>query len=278
MPLVQPITPEVLQWITAQARAGHTPGAVLEALHARGWHGATAASAIEKATQGGLSGELPPVPVPDPDPSDSQCVLRVADREVPVLMSLRLPRVTVFGNLLSEAECEELMELARPRLQRSHTVDNWTGGSQLSDVRSSEGAFFQPGEHVALQSLEARVAGLVKWPVSHGEGLQILRYGPGAEYQPHHDYFDPSIPGTPRSLANGGQRVATVIIYLHAPEKGGATIFPDVGLRVAPVRGNAVFFSYNRPHPSTRTLHGGAPVIAGEKWIATKWLREGEFV
>jgi prolyl 4-hydroxylase len=43
------------------------------------------------------------------------------------------------------------------------------------------------------------------------------------------------------------------------------------------VRGNAVFFSYDRPHPSTRTLHGGAAVTAGEKWVATKWMREGRF-
>ena len=44
----------------------------------------------------------------------------------------------------------------------------------------------------------------------------------------------------------------------------------------APARQCGVF-SYERPHPSTQTLHGGAPVIAGEKWIATKWLREREF-
>ena len=25
-------------------------------------------------------------------------------------------------------------------------------------------------------------------------------------------------------------------------------------------------------------LHGGAPVVAGEKWIATKWLRESVHV
>ncbi len=31
------------------------------------------------------------------------------------------------------------------------------------------------------------------------------------------------------------------------------------------------------PTAHTKTLHGGAPVTAGEKWVATKWLREGVF-
>ena len=38
-----------------------------------------------------------------------------------------------------------------------------------------------------------------------------------------------------------------------------------------------LFFSYERAHPVSRTLHGGAPVVEGEKWVATKWLREGVF-
>ena len=50
-----------------------------------------------------------------------------------------------------------------------------------------------------------------------------------------------------------------------------------IGDYPAPLKGNAVFFSYDRPHPMTRTLHGGAPVVEGEKWVATKWLREGRF-
>jgi prolyl 4-hydroxylase len=44
------------------------------------------------------------------------------------------------------------------------------------------------------------------------------------------------------------------------------------------VRGSAVFFSYDRPHAITKTLHGGTPVLAGEKWVATKWMRQGVFV
>ena len=75
-------------------------------------------------------------------------------------------------------------------------------------------------------------------------------------------------------LANGGQRVATVVMYLNTPECGGATTFPDAHFEAAAIKGNAVFFSYDRAHPASRSLHGGAPVVAGEKWIATKWLRE----
>jgi hypothetical protein len=128
-----------------------------------------------------------------------------------------------------------------------------------------------------ITRIEQRIATLLRWPVSHGEGIQVLRYRPGAEYLPHFDYFDPVHPGSMPVLARGGQRVGTLVMYLSAPVRGGATTFPAVGLEVAPVPGSAVFFSYDRPDASTGTLHGGAPVLEGEKWVATKWLREGEF-
>ena len=66
-------------------------------------------------------------------------------------------------------------------------------------------------------------------------------------------------------------------MYLNTPEQGGATIFPDVGLDVHAIEGNAVFFAYGLPDRSSLTLHGGAPVVQGEKWVATKWMRESKF-
>jgi prolyl 4-hydroxylase len=137
--------------------------------------------------------------------------------------------------------------------------------------------FFTRGENPVCARIEQRIAALLQWPLVNGEGLQVLRYGPGAEYKPHYDYFDPAQPGTPSILKRGGQRVASLVMYLNTPRRGGATVFPDVNLEVAPVKGNAVFFSYDRPHPMTRSLHGGAPVFEGEKRVATKWLREGHF-
>ena len=205
-------------------------------------------------------------------------VLLAGGRQVRVLATLQRPRVVVFGGLLSDDECRGLMALAEPRLLRSETVDNATGGSEVNAARTSDGMFFERGEAPLITAVEQRIAELLRWPLDHGEGLQVLRYRPGAQYRPHHDYFDPAHPGTARILQRGGQRVGTLVMYLNAPEGGGATTVPDVGLEVAPVRGNAGFFSYDRAHPATGTLHGGAPVTAGEKWVATKWLREGVFV
>jgi prolyl 4-hydroxylase len=279
----QQVTPELRKWIVEQAEAGHPAESVLKAMQASGWSEDVAIEAMESTLRGHLEKQavaqgLPPaVPVPDPSLDESPLYLDAGDRKVAVLQAMYNPRVVVFGGLLSDDECAQLIELAKPRLARSLTVATKTGGEEVNADRTSNGMFFQRGENELVRRIEQRIARLVNWPEENGEGLQILQYGPGAEYKPHFDYFDPAEPGTPTILRRGGQRVATIVMYLAEPEKGGGTVFPDVHLEVAPKRGNAVFFTYERAHPSTRTLHGGAPVILGEKWIATKWLRERRY-
>jgi prolyl 4-hydroxylase len=279
----QQITPQLRQWIIEQAQAGHSAESVLKSMLASGWTEDVAIEAMESTLRGHLDEQavaqgLPAaVPVPDPPLEESPLYVDAGDRRVHILQAMFNPRVVVLGDLLSHQECDELIALATPRLARSLTVATKTGGEEVNADRTSNGMFFQRGENELVRRIEERIGRLLGWPVENGEGLQILHYTPGTEYKPHYDYFDPNEPGTPTILRRGGQRVGTVIMYLHEPEKGGGTVFPDVHLEVAPKRGNAVFFSYERPHPSTRTLHGGAPVIAGEKWIATKWLRERKF-
>ncbi|MFY7855350.1 MAG: 2OG-Fe(II) oxygenase [Rubrivivax sp.] len=280
---VQVVTEDLRRWIIAQAEAGCTPETVLQAMRASGWEEDVAVEALESTLTGRLKElglPVPPTPVAVPEPAltGQPNALWAVDREVRIVMAMSHPRVIVFGGLLSAEECDGLVDLSRPRLARSETVDNATGGSEVNEARTSRGMFFERGETPLISRIEARIAALVNWPVDHGEGLQILHYGPGAEYRPHHDYFDPAQPGSSTILQRGGQRVGTLVMYLNTPDRGGATVFPDVGLDVAPVKGNAVFFSYDRPHAMTRTLHGGAPVLEGEKWVATKWLRQGVFI
>ena len=279
----QAITAELKAWIIEQATAGRTPGEVLGSMRASGWDTDVATAALQDTLTHHVaaltaSGKLPRVvPVPEPLPDGTRAYVWAGDRQVDVLVNLASPRVVVFGNLLSAEECDEMIALARHRLARSETVQTATGSTEVNEARTSQGMFFNRGEHPVCRRIETRIAALLDWPIENGEGLQVLRYGPGAEYKPHYDYFDPDQAGTPAILKRGGQRVASLVCYLNTPTLGGATVFPDVGLDVAPVRGNAAFFSYDRAHPATRSLHGGAPVVEGEKWVATKWLRESRF-
>jgi prolyl 4-hydroxylase len=280
----QQITPALRQWIVDQAQGGHSAESVLQSMLASGWDEEVAVEAMESTLREHLSqtaqAPSPPaaVAVPAPQLGESPLSLDCGDRSVQVLSVMVNPHVVVFGDLLSDEECSALIALATPRLARSLTVAIKTGGEELNADRTSNGMFFSRGETELVARIEARIGKLLNWPVENGEGLQVLHYRPGTEYKPHYDYFDPAEPGTPTILKRGGQRVGTLIMYLGEPEKGGGTVFPDVHLEVAPRRGNAVFFSYDRAHPISKSLHGGAPVIAGEKWIATKWLREREFV
>ena len=278
--LTQEPTPGVRQWLQSQRDAGFDDLALYKALRESGWEHAVACrlvglQAVPSALQDSASsGETA---TPWPRGAGERNVLDAGDRQVPAVAVMRKPHIVVLADLLSSEECDALVEAARPRLSRSLTVSVKTGGEEENADRTSQGMFFERGESALIARIEARLAHLLDWPAENGEGLQILRYGVGAEYKPHYDYFDPHEPGTPRILARGGQRVATVVMYLNEPEAGGGTVFPDVQFECMPRKGHAVFFSYSRPHPDTRSLHGGSPVLRGEKWIATKWLRQGHF-
>lgn len=288
----QQITSEIRQWIASQAAAGCDTQQLLESMRSSGWEYQTAVRAIDEVLRtpqgpavltsdpGATAVATPSAAasaLPGPGLADSPLDIDTGDRSVRVLMTLSNPRVVAFEHFMTDTECDELIELARPRMERSLTLDRDKGGSSVNAARSSMGMFFSRGEFALCARIEQRIARLLNWPIDHGEGLQVLRYGEGAQYKPHYDYFDLAQPDLPAILARGGQRVGTLVMYLNSTRRGGSTVFPDVGLEVAPIKGNAVFFSYDRPHPDTRSLHGGTPVVEGEKWIATKWLRQGVF-
>ena len=276
--------PELRQWIIRETETGRSPDDLLQDLAARGFSAAQAVDVMTAALQQRLesirtrgkpaaNASASGTAVPQPLVKDWPSSRYVFDREVRVLFSIKDPQIVLFGGLLANSECDELIARARRHLTDSNVIDMQGGGEQRHGDRTSTGTAFERGSTPLIARIERRIAELLAWPVENGEALQILRYAVGQEYKPHYDYVDPSQPGAAPFLERGGQRVGSLVMYLNTPKAGGATNFPDIGLEVAAFKGNAVFFSYDRPHPSTRTLHGGMPVRAGEKWVATKWLR-----
>lgn len=286
--------PDIRQWIIEQVEAGMAAPAVLQGMLASGWSEQDAMEVMELTLQDYLekngraataeTGDAlaaQPLPaasaVPQPVLPEAGNTVLLDGQKIHVLASLDNPRIVVFDNVFSRAECEELVALAKPLIRRSMTVDDAGDGEEVNDVRTSSGMFFDRKKEPLVARLDQRMADLLRWPVENGESLQILHYRPGAEYLPHYDYFDPLSAGTEAQLRRGGQRVATMLVYLNVCDDGGATTFPDVGLSVFPKPGLGVYFAYDKPHESTLSLHGGAPVVKGEKWVATRWMRESLF-
>ncbi|KAI3460431.1 hypothetical protein Pfo_017094 [Paulownia fortunei] len=203
------------------------------------------------------------------------------------------PRAFIYHNFLSKEECEYLINLARPHMVKSTVVDSKTGKSKDSRVRTSSGMFLRRGRDKVIRDIEKRLADYTFIPAEHGEGLQVLHYEVGQKYEPHYDYFLDEF-----NTKNGGQRIATVLMYLSDVEEGGETIFPAAkgnfssvpgwnemsecakrGLAVKPKMGDALLFWSMRPDATLdpTSLHGGCPVIKGNKWSSTKWLHVGEY-
>jgi prolyl 4-hydroxylase len=280
------LAPDWQDWLTTELVRGADDGALLARMVAAGFADGYARVAItvlrsmtERVRQQDPSMLADYVADPSRLPVAGTRV-RVADREVRFAMVLANPNLVWIEDLLSAQECEQLIRMAQGKLRRSEVVDPVSGRLETSGVRRSEGTHFQHGENAVVARIEARVQALTGLPIANGEPLQLLHYPAGGEYEPHHDYFDPAFPGTAALLRQGGQRVATVVMYLHEPEEGGATDFPQLELSLRPRRGSAVCFEYvnQRGQLDARCLHAGMPVVRGHKWIATKWLRQAAYV
>ena len=185
------------------------------------------------------------------------------------------PRIYFHPNFLSDEECQYIIQQGEETgLQESLVL---TG---KSSHRTSSGVSLNSTENTILQEIEERIAVWTHIPAEHGEPLYILKYTEGQEYKPHSDFFSPTHPVFSKLLELSGQRVATVLMYLAAPELGGETTFPKANVTIRPEKGSAVLFwsVTNDNTVDINSIHGSLPVVNGTKYCLTKWIREKKFI
>lgn len=192
------------------------------------------------------------------------------------VVKLEAPRILMADGILPEPMCRWLIERAQPKLYRA-PVFAPRGGSNAHQIRTNTAAGFGLFEtDLVIQAARARVAAALGFPVVNQEPPQVLHYAEEERYLAHWDYFDPSVPAYRRHIEWGGQRVLTALVYLNAGFDGGETGFPRLDTRLKASAGGLLAFRNVTPDGviDPRTLHEGCPVVRGEKWLLSIWVRD----
>jgi prolyl 4-hydroxylase len=221
------------------------------------------------------------------------------------------PRALYFPQFATSEQCENIVKNAKERLAPSTlALRKGETAESTKGIRTSSGTFLSANEDPTgtLAEVEKKIARATMIPRNHGEPFNVLRYEIGQRYASHYDAFDPAQYGPQKN-----QRVASFLLYLTDVEEGGETMFPYevsaniifyiflvadynasctdlqnwenmnigydyekcIGLKVKPRKGDGLLF-YSLAVNGTidpTSLHGSCPVIKGEKWVATKWIR-----
>jgi prolyl 4-hydroxylase len=182
-------------------------------------------------------------------------------------------------NFLSPKECDAFIEAGKSKLKPSKVITTEKGKSTFHPSRVSQNCFLAHDTNESINEVSKRISILVQTSIRNAESYQLVHYEVGGEYKPHFDGFN--YEKEKEWFESGGQRIITVIAYLNDVEEGGGTSFPKIGHNISAKQGNVVVFhnslpSQDSPYPKIhpKSLHGGMPVIKGEKWMVNLWFRE----
>ena len=181
----------------------------------------------------------------------------------------------IVDDVLTPEECKYLVDKATPMFSRSTVV----GVASPDASRTSQTAWISKDDPVARKVFTKALEFTGK-TIAECEDLQVVRYEPNTFYREHHDSCCDGSQGCVDFEKEGGQRVATLLVYLNSEFTDGETHFPNLNLKLKAEPGSAILF---RPlgseeakcHP--KALHAGLPISSGVKYVCNAWIRENKF-
>ena len=187
------------------------------------------------------------------------------------------PEIKAVPSLAPPSACSWLISCVRDRMQRAVTHNPVSPRQTPHRGRTNSSAAIGLFDaSLVTMILQARLAAAAEVDVIAMETPQLLHYATGEQYEPHFDFLEPDLPGNAAGIAQFGQRIATLLIYLSEGFDGGETDFPLLGVRYKGKAGDALLFRNVTPAgaPDRRTKHAGLPPTSGEKWLFSQWVRD----
>jgi hypothetical protein len=183
-------------------------------------------------------------------------------------------QIFTVEQMLSEAQCAELLAVLKGHFQPSTVVDQEKNGND--GYRTSSTAYLEQVAPEIHTDIKSQICTAVGIDAPYLESLQVQRYEPGEQYKVHTDWFHQSSPTYEECIAGIGQRTWTCLVYLNDDFCGGGTRFTDLDIDIKPKTGMALCWNNLSPlgKPNVLTNHSGLPVAKGAKFIVSAWFRE----
>lgn len=196
-------------------------------------------------------------------------------KRCPIEVVFTNPDIMILRNIMSDAEIDKVIKISKPLLNRATVHNPITGQLEFAHYRISKNCWLNGGHDELIDRVNVRMSALTGLNLETAEDFQVQNYGLAGHYDPHFD-FSRDLENSTLGRLGTGNRIATVLLYMTDVEAGGATVFPYVGARVMPKKGDAVFWHnlLQSGEGDFRTRHAGCPVLKGWKWVSNKWIHE----
>mmetsp|Transcript_1902 Transcript_1902/g.11601 ORF Transcript_1902/g.11601 Transcript_1902/m.11601 type:complete len:313 (-) Transcript_1902:1009-1947(-) len=240
------------------------------------------------------SGHLPGMPMDLPGKSPLSSKSPESDEYVsmvPFQIISWHPRIIYYPGFANNSVCDKMVHIASASMKvaAAHPAPKGVVEEQSNNRGIAEVSLPPTKDRAGILAwVEEKIARVSLLPASYGEPMKIFKYDANQGYEPHYDTLDHSY--GPQS----GQRVATFLLFLSSWEGGGETLFPlegaenlkrlrsldygscNLGLKVSPQKGDGLLLLNANPDATIdmHALHGGCPVVQGEKWLAKKWIND----
>ena len=179
----------------------------------------------------------------------------------------------IIDNFLDDDLCDLLIKQTDDYMVPAPVVGS--GNGIVNQNRTSSTAYLRRED---MPTITRAICKLLNKELNHLELPQVGRYQANQEYKPHYDAFQLNTKDGKRFAENGGQRIATILIYLNDVTEGGCTSFSKLNLQIKPKKGMALVF-----FPATidgkldeNELHAADRVI-DEKYVCQVWVRQSDF-
>jgi len=180
-------------------------------------------------------------------------------------------------DFVTKEECDQIIEFSIKEIKSCNGNNDFMKMHPVEIKDETKEVFIK---------LRSAISKSINISVENQEKILAIRYDKNGSYMEHYDSFVKYLKDSiytnqfyEQSMANGGQRKFTALVYLNDDFSGGETNFSKLNKKIKPEIGKLVYWNNLDENGDTNLnmIHAGMPVLDGQKWVLVVYIREKKY-